>query len=157
MSSLYRSKGSRLRNKAKALPYSSKLLLSKAINAQRHYYYCLGIDAQKLGLSKEKATLYVSLAFRPFPLRRGKRPNSFPNPASKLTRKREKKGKPILKQAYLSFHSSARCVQRFDDSRNSAIHTTYRNSLRSSSLREPRDPLSKVVCYYVFLILKEQR
>ena len=40
---------------------------------------------------------------------------------------------------------SARCVQRFDDSRNSAIHITYRISLRSSSLREPRDPLSKVV------------
>ena len=40
---------------------------------------------------------------------------------------------------------SAMCVQRFDDSLNSAIHITYRNSLRSSSLREPRDPLSKVV------------
>ena len=40
---------------------------------------------------------------------------------------------------------SAMCVQRFDDSLNSAIHTTYRISLRSSSLREPRDPLSKVV------------
>jgi hypothetical protein len=40
------------------------------------------------------------------------------------------------------------CVQRFDDSRDSAIHITYRISLRSSSLREPRDPLSKVV--YVF-------
>ena len=40
---------------------------------------------------------------------------------------------------------SAICVQRFDDSRNSAIHITYRISLRSSSLREPRDPLSKVV------------
>lgn len=37
------------------------------------------------------------------------------------------------------------CVQRFDDSRNSAIHTTYRNSLRSSSLREPRYPLLRVV------------
>ena len=36
------------------------------------------------------------------------------------------------------------CVQRFDDSR-SAIHITYRISLRSSSLREPRDPLLKVV------------
>ena len=47
---------------------------------------------------------------------------------------------------------SAMCVQRFDDSRNSAIHTTYRNSLRSSSLREPRDPLSKVV--FCFLIKK---
>ena len=41
--------------------------------------------------------------------------------------------------------SSAICVQRFDDSRNSAIHTTYRISLRSSSLREPRYPLLRVI------------
>ena len=41
--------------------------------------------------------------------------------------------------------SSAICVQKFDDSRNSAIHTTYRISLRSSSLREPRYPLLRVV------------
>ena len=41
--------------------------------------------------------------------------------------------------------SSAICVQRFDDSRNSAIHTTYRISLRSSSLHEPRYPLLRVV------------
>ena len=40
---------------------------------------------------------------------------------------------------------SAMCVQRFDDSRNSAIHITYRISLRSSSLREPRYPLLRVV------------
>jgi hypothetical protein len=40
---------------------------------------------------------------------------------------------------------SAICVQRFDDSLNSAIHITYRISLRSSSMREPRDPLLKVV------------
>lgn len=44
---------------------------------------------------------------------------------------------------------SARCVQRFDDSRNSAIHITYRVSLRSSSMGEPRDPLSKVVLIVV--------
>lgn len=37
------------------------------------------------------------------------------------------------------------CVQRFDDSLNSAIHTTYRISLRPSSMREPRDPLLKVI------------
>ena len=52
---------------------------------------------------------------------------------------------------------SAMCVQRFDDSLNSAIHTTYRISLRSSSMPEPRDPLLKVLiigcfsdkyCYY---------
>ena len=42
----------------------------------------------------------------------------------------------------------ARCVQRFNDSLNSAIHITYRNSLRSSSMREPRDPLLKVILVY---------
>ena len=41
---------------------------------------------------------------------------------------------------------SASCVQRFDDSLNSAIRTTYRISLRSSSLREPRYPSTRVVC-----------
>ena len=40
---------------------------------------------------------------------------------------------------------SAICVRGFDDSRYSAIHITYRISLRSSSLWEPRDPLLKVV------------
>ena len=43
----------------------------------------------------------------------------------------------------------AMCVQRFDDSLNSAIHITYRISLRSSSMPEPRDPLLKVVRYLV--------
>jgi hypothetical protein len=36
------------------------------------------------------------------------------------------------------------CVQKFDDSRNSAIHTTYRALLRSSSTWEPRNPLYSV-------------
>jgi hypothetical protein len=39
----------------------------------------------------------------------------------------------------------AMCVQRLDDSLNSAIHINYRVSLRSSSMREPRDPLLKVL------------
>jgi hypothetical protein len=43
---------------------------------------------------------------------------------------------------------SAICVQRFDDSRNSAIHITYRTSLRSSSMQEPKDPLLKVIFIY---------
>ncbi|KAI2462713.1 hypothetical protein F4781DRAFT_419183 [Annulohypoxylon bovei var. microspora] len=42
----------------------------------------------------------------------------------------------------------AMCVQRFDDSLNSAIHITYRISLRSSSMPEPRDPLLKVLTYF---------
>jgi hypothetical protein len=41
--------------------------------------------------------------------------------------------------------NSASCVQKFDDSLNSAIRITYRISLRSSSLREPRYPLLRVV------------
>ncbi|KAI3494317.1 hypothetical protein L1887_41539 [Cichorium endivia] len=40
----------------------------------------------------------------------------------------------------------ATCVQKFDGSRDSAIHTKYRILLRSSSMREPRYPLPRVVC-----------
>jgi hypothetical protein len=47
----------------------------------------------------------------------------------------------------LGIPRGAICVQRFDDSLNSAIHITYRISLRSSSMREPRDPLLKVLTY----------
>lgn len=43
---------------------------------------------------------------------------------------------------------SAMCVQRFDDSLSSAIRITYRISLRSSSLYEPRYPPLKVVLRY---------
>jgi hypothetical protein len=51
------------------------------------------------------------------------------------------------------------CVQRFDDSLNSAIHTTYRISLRSSSMPEPRDPLLKVLMFRFFrmFILRLQK
>ena len=45
---------------------------------------------------------------------------------------------------------SATCVQRFDDSLNSAIRITYRISLRSSSLREPRYPLLRVVFCLIY-------
>ena len=51
-----------------------------------------------------------------------------------------------LRKAYsVPKHTSAICVQSFDDSLNSAIHITYRISLRSSSLREPRYPLLRVL------------
>ena len=46
--------------------------------------------------------------------------------------------------------AGAMCVQRFDDSRNSAIRITYRISLRSSSMPEPRDPLLKVLTYFAY-------
>ena len=41
--------------------------------------------------------------------------------------------------------AGAMCVQKLDDSLNSAIHIIYRISLRSSSMPEPRDPLLKVL------------
>ena len=47
-----------------------------------------------------------------------------------------------------AYPGSAMCVQNFDDSLNSAIRITYRISLRSSSLREPRYPLLKVVSHW---------
>ena len=49
----------------------------------------------------------------------------------------------------------AMCVQRFDDSLNSAIHITYRISLRSSSMPEPRDPLLKVLFDLVYPLRRQ--
>ena len=61
---------------------------------------------------------------------------------------------PILREVYSqAYPVSAICVQRFDDSLNSAIRITYRISLRSSSLREPRYPLLRVVLVSYFLTL----
>lgn len=45
---------------------------------------------------------------------------------------------------------TAKCVQSFDDSQDSAIHISYRNLLRSSSMQEPRHPLPKVIREIVF-------
>ena len=53
---------------------------------------------------------------------------------------------PLEETCFAAEPQSAICVQRFDDSLNSAIRTTYRISLRSSSLREPRYPSAGVVC-----------
>ncbi len=54
-----------------------------------------------------------------------------------------------LQQAY--FQGSASCVQNFDDSLAFAIRMTYRISLRSSSVWEPRHPLLKVLGrFFVF-------
>ena len=60
----------------------------------------------------------------------------------------QKEIKPTLKEACSQVNESAICVQKLDDSRNSAIRITYRISLRSSSLREPRYPLLRVVVYF---------
>jgi hypothetical protein len=55
-------------------------------------------------------------------------------------------GPQTLRQAcYRENPESAMCVQNLNDSRGLAIRITYRISLRSSSLWEPRHPLLKVV------------
>jgi hypothetical protein len=68
---------------------------------------------------------------------------------------RQRSKLPILKEACSqAYPESATCVQRFDDSLNSAIRMTYRISLRSSSLWEPRYPLLRVVyCFVNALVL----
>ena len=54
------------------------------------------------------------------------------------------------------FPEAAICVQKLDDSLRSAIRITYRISLRSSSLREPRYPLLTVVRCFVFVLAPER-
>ena len=54
-----------------------------------------------------------------------------------------------LQQTY--FRGSASCVQSFDDSLDIARRMTYRISLRSSSLWEPRHPLLKVLISLIVL------
>ena len=51
---------------------------------------------------------------------------------------------------------SASCVQSFDDSLDFAIRMTYRISLRSSSLWEPRHPLLKVlVMFFHWMLVRD--
>ena len=65
------------------------------------------------------------------------------------TRRVEKRRKDTERSVLPGIPKSAICVQKLDDSLNSAIRITYRISLRSSSLREPRYPLLRVVsCLY---------
>jgi len=48
---------------------------------------------------------------------------------------------------------SAICVRKLDDSRNSAIRLKYRDSLRFSSLQEPRYPSIRVVVVFCMVVL----
>jgi hypothetical protein len=50
-----------------------------------------------------------------------------------------------LKQVYPPEYQWVQCAFKNSMIHNSAIHNTYRASLRSSSMREPRDPLLKVL------------
>lgn len=54
--------------------------------------------------------------------------------------------------AFVYESNAAVCVQKFDDSRV-ADYITYRILLRSSSLREPRYPLLRVVYMVIFFVI----
>ena len=80
-----------------------------------------------------------------FFLKKNKKANSTVRTSAAKKKCAKVRGSLTLRQACRRKTFGAICVQKFDDSRNSAIHTTYRISLRSSSMREPRYPLLKVV------------
>ncbi|KAK7288806.1 hypothetical protein RIF29_02305 [Crotalaria pallida] len=70
-----------------------------------------------------------------------------PDLRSRLGRPRDAHGSQSRnagRRALSLMASGASCVQRLDGSRDSAIHTKYRISLRSSSMQEPRYPLPRV-------------
>ena len=74
-----------------------------------------------------------------------------PPPAAPPRRGRHRGGvgTPLEGTYFQAKLGNAMCVQSLDDSLNSAIHITYRISLRSSSLREPRYPSTGVVVRFV--------
>ena len=77
----------------------------------------------------------------------GAQPNAPQRPAPDEPGERHRGGlgTPLEGTYFQAKLGNAICVQSLDDSLNSAIHITYRISLRSSSLREPRYPSTGVV------------
>ena len=71
-----------------------------------------------------------------------------PQSSSQLKADAERGLRTLRQACYREIPGSAMCVQNFDDSRSLAIRITYRISLRSSSLWEPRLPLLKVVKHF---------
>ena len=81
----------------------------------------------------------------PLDARRSRDTHSPPRPSHEASGRRVDGGAATPTGVLAAEAASAMCVQKFDDSLSPAIHTTYRISLRSSSLREPRHPLLRVV------------
>ena len=81
----------------------------------------------------------------------GAQPNAPQRPAPDKPGERHRGGlgTPLEGTYFQAKLGNAICVQSLDDSLNSAIHITYRISLRSSSLREPRYPSTGVVVRFV--------
>ena len=92
----------------------------------------------------------LSLETRPFPCRPSGKQGQQQTPAVDRNQATNAEwGSQTLRQACCRENpESAMCVQNFNDSRGLAIRITYRISLRSSSLWEPRHPPLKVVLDY---------
>ena len=114
--------------------------------------------------SRERATTHVHATPNRQPTQAYQPANAGALCAPALTRPRNTHTPSVLEGEYISktassvewslqalkqacsqeYPASAMCVQSLDDSLDSAIRITYRISLRSSSLREPRHPPLKV-------------
>ena len=107
--------------------------------AARRGAYSHATDHSPEGRTRSRATSLATARHpgSPLPNEKAHRLESTPLPA------RGKNGRSDRRAAGLT--DGAICVQRLDDSLNSAIHTRYRSSRRSSSMHEPRGPPLKVM------------
>jgi hypothetical protein len=80
------------------------------------------------------------------------RKQALPNPANNIDAL-SGVSQTLRQACYRENPGSAMCVQNLDDSRGLAIRITYRISLRSSSLWEPRHPLLKVVRSWIGVVM----
>eukprot|EP00793_Prasinoderma_coloniale_P006264 PRCOL_00001094-RA len=118
-----------------SVPTDSHVHTRSGYNAQKDLHHRAGVERRTSALQPRTLVSWKK--------NEGARPAP---PARHLENERRGvRGTTTLRQTCRRGCFGAICVQRFDDSRNSAIHTTYRSSLRSSSLREPRYPLLRVV------------
>ena len=91
----------------------------------------------------QRTALHCSLQGTPAPRKGSSDASAAASPSEKKRDARQ--GTNAQTDVLLGGARSAICVQRLDDSLNSAIHTRYRSLLRSSSMHEPRGPPLEVV------------
>ena len=121
-------------------PFGARLETTDRCDTTREIRRNLAISrASEFGANRPESTHCPATAFQ------GTGSGWAPRRLKTTTPKRARGENDAETDMLLGIPRSAICVQRFDDSLNSAIHTTYRVLLRSSSIHEPRDPPLKVV------------
>ena len=126
----------------RGVKYHTRRLVFGMASAQTKRQPCLsdlflrGIDRLRVYSSRDDSV----------PFNRASRRSDSTVPRALSHTREVRVGEQTLQQACSQeYPGSARCVQSFDDSLDSAIRITYRISLRSSSMWEPRHPSLKVV------------